>query len=170
MSTKNLVTLSLVPLAKNEKAESEKFTHDQVGYEDPSTHPHEECEDCKHFIPETDKSPAGCEGVQRPIAEGAWCHRFKRDTMKKHSYSHTVIEHHKDGSHTIHHIHEKHGHAHTAPTREGDVKGVAGNHDQMMDHVMDHTSMPNPGEDKDEANAAIPGAAAAPAAAAPAGA
>lgn len=66
--------------------------------------------------------------------------------MKKHHFSHTVTEHHKDGSHTIHHIHEKHGHVHTTPVREGDVKGAAGNHDEMMDHMMDHTSAPNEGE------------------------
>lgn len=147
------------------KPESEKFTHDQVGYENPSTHLHEECEDCKHFIPETDKSPAGCEGVQRPIAEGAWCHRFKRDEkMKHHKFSHTVTEHHKDGSHTVHHIHEKHGFEGPAH-RDGDVKGAAGNHDGMMDHIMEHTSAPNPGEDKDANNEAL--IAAAPAAAAP---
>jgi broad specificity phosphatase PhoE len=66
--------------------------------------------------------------------------------MKKHKFSHTVIEHHKDGSHTVHHIHEKHEHKHEAPTRDGDVKGAAADHDEMLDHVMDHTSEPNPGE------------------------
>jgi hypothetical protein len=152
MTKSQLITLSLAPLARNNKPESEKFTHDQVGYEDPSTHPYDECKDCKHFIPQTDESPPGCEGVQRPIAEGAWCHRFERDTMKKHEFSHTVVEHHDDGSHTVHHIHKKHGHVHTAPKREGDVKGSAGDHDQMMDHMMDHTSMPNPGEGNDESN------------------
>lgn len=85
--------------------------------------------------------------------------------MKKHPFSHTVVEHHKDGSHTIHHIHEKHGHAHTAPTREGDVKGVAGDHDGMIDHMMDHTSESNPGEGHDEKNEAL--AAVGPAAVAP---
>jgi hypothetical protein len=149
------------------KPESEKFTHDQVGYEDPSTHPHEECEDCKHFIPATDKSPAGCEGVQRPIAEGAWCRRFERGNMKSHKFSHTVIEHHDDGSHTVHHIHQKHGHVHAVPEREGDVRGAAGDHDAMMDHIMDHTSQPNPGEGKDESNQPLAAGAAAPAAGAP---
>lgn len=65
---------------------------------------------------------------------------------KKHPYSHTVVEHHKDGSHTIHHIHEKHGHQHTTPERDGDVRGGAAGHDEMMDHMMDHTSEPNEGE------------------------
>lgn len=69
--------------------------------------------------------------------------------MKKHPYSHSVVEHHKDGSHTVHHIHEKHGHQHNVPVRDGDVKGAAGNHDEMVDHMMDHTTGPNPGEDKD---------------------
>jgi hypothetical protein len=71
---------------------------------------------------------------------------------RKHKFSHTVIEHHKDGSHTVHHIHEKHGHNHDVPTRDGDVKGAAGDHDAMLDHIMDHTSAMNPGEDKDESN------------------
>jgi len=70
--------------------------------------------------------------------------------MKKHKFSHTVIEHHGDGSHTIHHIHEKHGFQHTAPVRDGDVKGAAGDHDAMVDHLMDHTSEMNPGEGHDE--------------------
>lgn len=88
--------------------------------------------------------------------------------MKKHSFSHTVTEHHKDGSHTIHHIHEKHGHVHNVPVREGDVRGAAADHDGMMDHMMDHTSVPNAGEDKDVNSAALaaPGAAAPPPAAA----
>lgn len=148
MSTKKLVTLSLVPLAKKEKPESEKFSHDQVGYENPSTHPHEECEDCVHFIPETDKNPAGCEGVQRPIAEGAWCHRFKRDNnMKKHKFHKTTVEHHKDGSHTIEHHHEDGDHK--------NVKSAVGSHDEMMDHMMDHTSAMNHGEDKNADNEAM---------------
>lgn len=84
--------------------------------------------------------------------------------MKKHKFSHTVTEHHNDGSHTIHHIHEKHGHVHNVPVREGDVRGAAADHDGMMDHMMDHTSAPNPGEDKDANNVALaaPGAAAVP--------
>lgn len=71
---------------------------------------------------------------------------------RKHKFSHTVVEHHKDGTHTIHHIHEKHDHQHTAPEREDDVKGAAGDHDGMMDHMMQHTSSPNPGEANDESN------------------
>ena len=56
--------------------------------------------------------------------------------MKKHhKFSHTHIEHHKDGSHTVHHVHED-GPMH-------DVKGAAGDHDAMMDHVMDHTAPPS---------------------------
>lgn len=85
---------------------------------------------------------------------------------RKHPFSHTVVEHHKDGTHTVHHIHEKHGHTHAMPEREGDVKGGAGDHDAMMDHMMAHTSMPNTGEDKDEANQPMAAAAAPPAAAA----
>jgi hypothetical protein len=74
---------------------------------------------------------------------------------RKHDFSHTVIEHHDDGSHTVHHIHKKHGHEHNVPKREGDVKGAAADHDAMLDHVMDHTSQPNPGEGKNEMNEAM---------------
>lgn len=78
--------------------------------------------------------------------------------MKKHHpYTHTHVEHHEDGSHTIHHVHKDGPHK--------DVKSAAGSHDEMLDHLMDHTSAPNEGEDKDEANVALAGAA--PAAAAP---
>jgi len=72
--------------------------------------------------------------------------------MRKHDFSHSVVEHHADGSHTIHHIHKKHSHVHDLPVRDGDVRGAAGDHDGMMDHMMDHTSMMNQGEDKDESN------------------
>jgi hypothetical protein len=81
--------------------------------------------------------------------------------MKKHKFTHTHVEHHKDGSHTVHHVHEDGPHM--------DVKGAAKDHDEMMDHIMDHTSEPNPGEELDEAGKALPGAAA-PAAAQPQGA
>jgi hypothetical protein len=87
MSTQKLLTLSLTPLArKAEKPESEKFTHDEVGYENPSTHGTEDCDDCIHFIAATKDSPSGCEGVQRPIAEEAWCHRFERKRQPEPSY------------------------------------------------------------------------------------
>lgn len=79
---------------------------------------------------------------------------------KKHSFSHTVVEHHKDGSHTVHHIHEKHGHQHTTPERDGDVKHGTSSHDEMVDSVMDHTSEPNEGEE--QAAQAAPAAGATP--------
>lgn len=84
---------------------------------------------------------------------------------RKHPFSHSVVEHHRDGSHTVHHIHEKHNHVHTAPEKDGDVKGGAGDHDSMIDHMMQHTSMPNPGEGHDESNQSMGAAAGAPAAA-----
>jgi hypothetical protein len=73
---------------------------------------------------------------------------------RKHEFSHTIIEHHEDNSHTVHHVHKKHGFEGPAK-RDGDVKGAAAGHDEMMDHVMDHTSQPNPGEGKDENNEAM---------------
>ncbi len=75
--------------------------------------------------------------------------------MKKHQFSHTVVEHHKDGSSTIHHVNDKHGYVHNTPVRDGDVRGAAGNHDEMLDHMIDHTGMPNDGEDKDEEGKAL---------------
>ena len=84
---------------------------------------------------------------------------------KKHQFSHSVVEHHEDGSHTVHHIHKKHGFVHSTPVRDGDVKGAASNHDEMVDHMMDHTSAMNPGEDKDVENQPLAGASGAPAAA-----
>lgn len=55
-----------------------------------------------------------------------------------HSFSHSVIEHHNDGTHTIHHINRKHGYAHIQPHQDGDVRGSAADHDGMLDHMMDH--------------------------------
>ncbi len=64
--------------------------------------------------------------------------------MKKHHKFHTATIHmHKDGSHTTHLQHED------GP--EHDIHAGHGDHDAMMDHMMDHTSAPNPGEA--EANA-----------------
>ena len=124
------------------KPESEKFTHEQVGYEQPSSHLNERCGNCKHFIPETKDSPAGCEGVQRPIAADAWCHRYDKDSnMKKHKYMRTTIEHHGDGSHTVRHHHmdgEKHDKTHAV----GADMGLDGVHDSLQDHL----GSPNSGE------------------------
>ena len=93
------------------------------------------------------------------------------ETKKKkhagHGFTHTHIEHHADGSHTVHHIHEDGAHK--------DVKGAVADHDAMMDHMMEHTSQPNPGEAQANAGPADgppapgPPAPAAPMAAAPAG-
>lgn len=74
--------------------------------------------------------------------------------MKKHKFTHSHVEHHKDGSHTVHHVHEDGPHK--------DVKGAAADHDAMMDHMMDHTSGPNPGEGMDANNAPMAGAGAPP--------
>lgn len=73
--------------------------------------------------------------------------------MKKHhKFTHTHVEHHNDGSHTVHHVHEEGPHK--------DVKSAAANHDAMIDHIMDHTSAPNAGEGNDVNNAALAGPAA----------
>lgn len=62
-------------------------------------------------------------------------------TNLPHPFSHSLIEHHDDGSHTMHHIHRQHGHVHSQPHQEGDVRGTASDHEGMLDHVMDHTGI-----------------------------
>lgn len=85
------------------------------------------------------------------------------ETKKKkhagHGYTHTHVEHHADGSHTVHHVHEDGPHK--------DVKGAVADHDALMDHMMAHTSMPNPGEAEAQAGPAAPPAPGAPAPGAP---
>jgi hypothetical protein len=80
---------------------------------------------------------------------------------KHHPFTHTHIEHHADGSHTVHHVHKDGPHK--------DVKAAAVDHDGMLDHVMDNTSAPNPGEPEQAApGAGAPAAAGMPMAGAPA--
>lgn len=65
---------------------------------------------------------------------------------KKHPYKHTHITHHDDGSHSIHHEHED-GKSHRDYAR--------GDHDGMMDGMMEHTSEPD--EEEGEAEAGMHG-------------
>lgn len=65
--------------------------------------------------------------------------------MKKHSYSHTHIEHHKDGSHTVHHQHES--------DMKKDVKHAVPDLDGMHDSMEEHLGQPNQGEDMEAAEA-----------------
>lgn len=60
---------------KPELAESEKRTHEAVGYEYPSRHDGQHCSICKHYIA---ADPPRCEGVKSPIRPGDWCERFRR--------------------------------------------------------------------------------------------
>lgn len=55
-----------------------------------------------------------------------------------HGFTHTNIEHHHDGSATVHHVH------HEGPHK--DVKHAVANLDQMHDSMQDHLGTPNPGE------------------------
>jgi hypothetical protein len=76
--------------------------------------------------------------------------------MKHHKFSHTHIEHHKDGSHTVHHKHED-GEKH-------DVKHAVADLDGAHDSMQDHLGAPNPGElEADTGAHGVPAAAAAPA-------
>jgi hypothetical protein len=84
----------------------------------------------------------------------------KKKKHAGHGFTHSTVEHHGDGSHTVTHHHED------GPQK--DVKHAVGDHDAMMDSMMQHTSQPNPGEDMQAAPVA-PASMAAPAAAGPAG-
>lgn len=58
--------------------------------------------------------------------------------MKKHGFTHSHIEHHHDGSHTVHHIHKD------GPAK--DVKHAVANLDGVHDSMQANLGMPNPGE------------------------
>lgn len=76
--------------------------------------------------------------------------------MKHHKFTHTNVEHHKDGSHTVHHIHED------GP--EHDVKHAVPSLDHLHDSVQDHLGAPNAGEAAANAgDHGVPAAAAGPA-------
>jgi hypothetical protein len=57
---------------------------------------------------------------------------------KHHSFTHTHIEHHKDGSATVHHVH------HEGPHK--DVKHAVPSLDHIHDSLQNHLGSPNPGE------------------------
>lgn len=83
----------------------------------------------------------------------------EKESKKKHAghgFTHTHIEHYKDGSHTVHHVHEM------GP--EHDVKHAAGNLDGVHDSMEENMGTPNPGEaEADAGQSGAPAAAAAPA-------
>jgi flavin-dependent dehydrogenase len=60
---------------------------------------------------------------------------------KHHKFHSTHIEHHKDGSHTVHHMHED-GKEHDVKHGVGAEMGLDGVHDSLQDHL----GAPNPGE------------------------
>jgi hypothetical protein len=60
------------------------------------------------------------------------------EKKKKHHFSHTHIEHHDDGSATVHHQHE------SDPKK--DIKHAVADTDQMHDSLEDHIGTPNAGE------------------------
>ena len=62
----------------------------------------------------------------------------KKKKHAGHGFKHTHIEHHADGSHTVHHQHED------GP--EHDVKHAVGGLDAVHDSLQDHLGTPNPGE------------------------
>ena len=82
----------------------------------------------------------------------------KKKKHAGHGFTHTHIEHHADGSHTVHHVHES--------DPKMDVKGGKAGLDEVHDSLQDHIGTPNPGEAEAQAGPA-PAGAPAPAAAAP---
>jgi hypothetical protein len=70
-----------------------------------------------------------------------------KSKVAHHGFTHTHIEHHPDGSHTVHHVHHEGQHK--------DVKHAAMNLDHVHDSLQDNLGTPNPGEA--EANAGIHG-------------
>ena len=111
-----------------------KLTKVQVRYEVPAKGM-DHCRDCQFYI-----ISGHCKIVEGDIQPNGWCERFEDKVMAKkhHKFSHTHIEHHADGSHTVHHVHES--------DSSKDVKHATPDHDHLMDSMMDHTSAPNPGE------------------------
>ena len=57
---------------------------------------------------------------------------------KHHKFSHTHIEHHHDGSHTVHHQHES--------DSKMDKKHAVADLDEVHDSMEQHLGMPNTGE------------------------
>jgi hypothetical protein len=75
---------------------------------------------------------------------------------KHHSFKKTHIEHHADGSATVHHEHES--------DPKHDVKHAVSGLEQMHDSMQDHLGTPNPGEaEADAGDHGVPAAQAAPA-------
>lgn len=60
------------------------------------------------------------------------------DKKKKHKFTHSHVEHFKDGSHVVHHVHKDGAHK--------DVKHAVKNLDELHDSLQDHLGQPNPGE------------------------
>lgn len=62
--------------AEGERDAADKFTHDDVRYQHPSTHHGEHCSNCVHFIRAV---PPRCQGVRSPIRAEDWCKRYKKE-------------------------------------------------------------------------------------------
>ena len=60
------------------------------------------------------------------------------EKKKHHGFTHTHVEHHSDGSSTVHHVHKDGAHK--------DVKHAVSDLDGMHDSLQDHLGQENPGE------------------------
>lgn len=67
----------------------------------------------------------------------------KKSKHAHHGFTHSHVEHFKDGSATVHHVH------HEGPHK--DVKHAAADLDAVHDSMQDHLGMPNAGEAEAEA-------------------
>src|SRR6267378_4570648 len=98
---------------------------------------------CCEFVDQIPDKPGEPEGLVQIAG-------VKGNMERKHPFSHTVIEHHGDNTHTVHHIHQDNKFAGTPMLPgKGDIRSAAGSHDEMMDRIMDNTSDANEGEDMD---------------------
>jgi hypothetical protein len=105
-----------------------------------------------HHLPEHVKGSRASGG---PIGEtGLYKLHAGEYVMPKHKFTHTHIEHHPDGSKTIHHVH-KDGPQH-------DVKHAVPNMDGVHDSLEEHMGEPNKGEAEAMAQPAAPAAPIAP--------
>jgi hypothetical protein len=60
-----------------ERAEADKLSHTDVGYERTSTHGGQNCDNCIHVI--LAFGGARCEAVKPPIYLNGWCKRWKKE-------------------------------------------------------------------------------------------
>lgn len=88
----------------------------------------------------------GSVATAQPVVTGANMADEKKETKRAHAghgYTHTHIEHHDDGSHTVEHHHSEGAHK--------NKKYAVASLDHVHDGMQDHLGEMNPGEAEAEA-------------------